>query len=65
MAEKNKHDDEEVIAGTDPNNPLDFPGGPMVPQVPGLGGLGGSLLGGVLLLVALRDLRRRRVDGGH
>ena len=51
-------DDVEVAAGSDPNDPLDFPG---APEVPGLGGLVRALLSGALLLAGWLGLRRRRV----
>jgi hypothetical protein len=53
-------DGAEVAAGTDPTDPLDFPGAPEV-SVPALGGLAQALLVAALLLVAQLRLRRRRV----
>jgi len=53
-------DDVEVSAGTDPNNPAEFPGSPGTP-VPLLPGFGSVVLGAVLLLVGRRGLRSRRV----
>jgi hypothetical protein len=46
----------EVPAGTDPNDPLDFPGA----GVPSLSAPGAALAGGLLLLVGALGLRRRR-----
>jgi DNA-binding beta-propeller fold protein YncE len=51
-------DGEEVLAGTDPTNPLIFPGSGG--QVPGLGGIAGALSGGALLVAGGLVLRRRR-----
>jgi hypothetical protein len=50
----------EVLEGTDPNDPLDFPAA----VVPSLSGLGGALLGGLMLLVGGRGLGRRRARAG-
>jgi hypothetical protein len=47
----------EVLAGTDPNDPLEFPGAPAVPSV---SAFGGAVLCGLLLLAGGRGLRRRR-----
>jgi DNA-binding beta-propeller fold protein YncE len=49
----------EVLAGTDPNNPAEFPGsGPPV-AVPSISGIGLALLCGVVLMVGRLGLRRR------
>jgi len=50
-------DDVEVLAGTDPNNPLSTPN---PPPVPALGPIAGLLLGGGLMLAGGLRLRRRR-----
>jgi len=44
----------EVASGTDPNNPLDYPG-----AVPVLPGLGGAMLGAILLMAGGLGLRKR------
>jgi hypothetical protein len=47
----------EVVAGSDPTDPLDFPG---APPVPGLSAVAGALLAGALLGAVRLRLRRRR-----
>ena len=51
-------DGEEVLAGSDPTDPLDTPDSP---PIPGLGAIAGALLGGALLGATRLRLRRRRV----
>ena len=50
----------EVVSGTDPTDPLIFPGSPPPPTVvPGLGGIAAGLMVGALLASAGMRLRRR------
>jgi 6-phosphogluconolactonase (cycloisomerase 2 family) len=51
-------DDVEVGFGTDPNDPLEFPGSGAL--VPALSGPALALLGGVMLLLGVLGLRRRK-----
>ena len=50
------------VHGTDPTDPLDFPGAPQ-PSVPALSPAGYGLLLGAFAIAGIGSLRRRRVDG--
>jgi len=53
-------DGDEVALGTDPTDPLEYPGSPEPPALPGLGGVAIALLGAAMLATASPGLRRRR-----
>jgi hypothetical protein len=50
-------DDVEVLAGTNPNNPFEYPGSVPVPALPGIGM---AVLAGLMLIAAGVFLRRRK-----
>ena len=50
----------EVAAGTDPNDPSEFP----IPKVPTMGAFGRLLAAGLMLLAGLRATRRRAASAG-